>query len=162
MAVSCCIELNHILYELLNGANLSDVVDVNYYKNLDRYLVKSTGYSLDTLEAAKWAVVNTNSFKDAILLAVNLGDDSDTVGAVAGQIAGTLYGFGGIPDEWFAVLAWNNQLKTMAEDLFEKGSRSFEVRDMTPSECKLMENETLAIHAEFDELLKNGGPLPRD
>jgi ADP-ribosyl-[dinitrogen reductase] hydrolase len=53
-----------------------------------------------TLEAAVWAFAGTASFEEAVLRAVNLGDDADTVGAVAGQIAGAVYGLGGVPERW--------------------------------------------------------------
>lgn len=62
--------------------------------------IKSTGYVVDTLEAALWAITTTDNFKDAVLKAVNLGDDTDTVGAVAGGLAGIIYGMEGIPEEW--------------------------------------------------------------
>jgi len=55
--------------------------------------IKSTGYVIDTLQASIWAVENSKSFEDAVLKAVNLGDDADTVGAVTGQIAGAMYGY---------------------------------------------------------------------
>ena len=53
---------------------------------------------------------------DVLLTAVNLGDDADTVGAVTGQVAGAIYGYKAIPEEWLEVLAWRDQL----EDMFEK------------------------------------------
>jgi ADP-ribosyl-[dinitrogen reductase] hydrolase len=62
--------------------------------------VRSTGHVVHTLEAAVWAFAGTASFEEAVLRAVNLGDDADTVGAVAGQIAGAVYGLGGIPERW--------------------------------------------------------------
>ncbi len=48
----------------------------------------------------------TDSFEEAVVLAVNLGDDADTVGAVTGQLAGALYGLGGIPERWLQPIAW--------------------------------------------------------
>ena len=59
--------------------------------------IKSSGYVIDTLNAAIWAVENSQSFEHAVLKAVNLGDDADTVGAVAGQIAGAIYGYSRMP-----------------------------------------------------------------
>ena len=52
------------------------------------------------LEAALWAFYHGNSFFEGVLLAVNLGEDADTTGAVYGQIAGAYYGDQGIPAEW--------------------------------------------------------------
>lgn len=58
--------------------------------------VVASGYVIQTLHAALWSVVNTDDFEAAVLEAVNLGDDADTVGAVTGQIAGALYGYSAI------------------------------------------------------------------
>jgi ADP-ribosyl-[dinitrogen reductase] hydrolase len=76
--------------------------------------VSASGFYKDTLEAALWAVANTSSFEDAVIQAVNLGDDADTVGAVAGQLAGAVYGEGGIPDRWLKRLAWRDELRELA------------------------------------------------
>ncbi len=62
--------------------------------------IRSTGYVVDTLEAALWSVSRSETFEEAVLMAVNLGDDADTVGAVTGQIAGAVWGLGAIPDRW--------------------------------------------------------------
>lgn len=62
--------------------------------------VKSDGYCGHTLEAALWCFVNTGSYADCVLTAVNLGGDTDTTAAVAGAIAGVYYGLGAIPPEW--------------------------------------------------------------
>ncbi|EBW2250170.1 ADP-ribosylglycohydrolase family protein, partial [Salmonella enterica subsp. enterica serovar Enteritidis] len=60
----------------------------------------------------------TTDFRQAVLAAANLGDDADTVGAVAGQIAGALYGASGIPPEWLERLAWRAQIEQRAEALW--------------------------------------------
>ncbi len=84
------------------------------WKTKTRNRIKSSGYVIHTLEAAFWAVEKTGSFEEALLLAVNLGDDADTVGAVTGQLAGALYGRSGIPDRWLAKLAWRDRMERMA------------------------------------------------
>ena len=61
-----------------------------------------------------WAVAQTNSFEEAVVTAVNLGDDADTVGAVAGQLAGAMYGEEGIPQRWLEKLAWREQIRKIA------------------------------------------------
>lgn len=69
--------------------------------------IKSTGYVVDTLVAAIWSLMNTDNYKDALLTAVNLGEDTDTVGAVTGGLAGLYYGIGdkvGIPKKWINAL----------------------------------------------------------
>ncbi len=77
--------------------------------------IRSTGYVIDTLEAAVWCLITTQSFEECLLKAVNLGDDADTTGAVAGGLAGLYYGYDAIPREWLAVLQkreWVEELCT--------------------------------------------------
>ena len=63
-------------------------------------------------------MIKTSSFRDAVLLAVNLGEDADTVGSVTGQIAGALYGLNAIPVDWREKLAWTQKLHEKAEQLW--------------------------------------------
>jgi ADP-ribosyl-[dinitrogen reductase] hydrolase len=85
--------------------------------------VKSTGYVIDTFEAAVWAFAPRDGFRNILLRAVNLGDDADTVGAVAGQIAGAAYGLSGIPESWLDVLAWRSKIIEMGRQLYALASR---------------------------------------
>ena len=62
--------------------------------------ISSSGYVVDSLEAAVWSLITTNSLEAALLCAVNLGDDADTVGAIAGGLAGLYYGYENVPEEW--------------------------------------------------------------
>lgn len=62
--------------------------------------IKSDGYCEHTLEAALWCFLNTGSYADCVLKAVNLGDDTDTTAAVAGALAGVYYRFEAIPPKW--------------------------------------------------------------
>lgn len=66
--------------------------------------IKSGGYIIDTLEAVLWSVLTTNTYVKAVYKAVNLGDDTDTIGAISGALAGALYGYESIPKEWKDVL----------------------------------------------------------
>ncbi|NLN07269.1 MAG: ADP-ribosylglycohydrolase [Firmicutes bacterium] len=66
--------------------------------------IKSNGYVVHSLEAALWCLLNTDSYRNCVLLAVNLGDDTDTVAALAGGLAGLCYGYGSIPKEWLRVI----------------------------------------------------------
>ena len=77
-------------------------------RKLQRDEIKNTGYVVDTLEAALWCLYNTDNYRDCVLTAVNLGDDTDTVAAVAGGLAGLMYGYGGkkgVPEEWISKIA---------------------------------------------------------
>lgn len=74
------------------------------FAGLEEEHIKSSGYVVDTLEAAIWCFMNTDHYKDCVLKAVNLGEDTDTVGAVAGGLAGLYYGIEAIPKKWMDVL----------------------------------------------------------
>lgn len=83
-----------------------------------REQIKSTGYVLDTLEAALWCLLTTENYRDCVITAVELGDDTDTVAAVAGGLAGIYYGSGGengIPEEWIAALAKKEYIAELCE-----------------------------------------------
>ena len=80
--------------------------------------IKGTGYVVKSLEAALWAFYQGNSFQEGCLLAVNLGDDADTTGAVYGQLAGAFYGEGEIPAHWLSKLAKRQLIESMADNLF--------------------------------------------
>ena len=62
--------------------------------------IVGSGYVVKSLEAALWAFHDAKDFREAVLRAVNLGDDADTTGAVCGQLAGAYWGESGIPVEW--------------------------------------------------------------
>ena len=82
-------------------------------------LIKGGGYVIECLEAALWAFHNSESFESGCLLAVNLGDDADTTGAVYGQLAGAYYGASSIPDNWVNVLAKKELLESHSQALHE-------------------------------------------
>jgi len=84
--------------------------------------ISSSGYVAHTLEAALWAVSQASSFEEAIILAVNLGDDADTVGAVTGQLAGALWGASAIPPRWLEQLAWRDRLEATARALLQRSA----------------------------------------
>ena len=85
------------------------------FKNIELKNIRSTGYVIDTLEASLWCVFNTTNYKDAVLKAVNLGDDTDTVGAITGGLAGIIYGYDTIPSEWLEVLAKKDDIIELAD-----------------------------------------------
>ncbi|RRD04595.1 ADP-ribosylglycohydrolase family protein [Arachnia propionica] len=70
------------------------------FRGRDRDAISSSGHVLDSLEAALWAFDATDDFASAVRLAVNLGDDADTVGAICGALAGAFHGSSGIPERW--------------------------------------------------------------
>lgn len=81
--------------------------------------IKGTGYVVDALEAALWAFHHSRSFEEGVLLAVNLGDDADTTGAIYGQLAGAYYGLEGIPRKWREKIAMVDTIIKIAEQLYQ-------------------------------------------
>ena len=89
------------------------------WRGRSRDEIRSSGYVVDTLQAAVWSVARTADFRSAVLLAANLADDADTVAAVTGQLAGAIYGLVGIPEQWLGQIAWKDRLLNTAERLLE-------------------------------------------
>ena len=107
--------LGGLLWDLINE-NSTDPEPFDIEKRT-RDEVKSSGYVTDTAEAALWCFTHTDNFRDAVLLAANLGDDADTVAAVSGQIVGSRYGYSGIPEEWLRILIWHDKIEELANKL---------------------------------------------
>jgi ADP-ribosyl-[dinitrogen reductase] hydrolase len=85
--------------------------------------IAGSGYVVRSLEAALWAFERSDSFREGALLAVNLGDDADTTGAVYGQLAGAFYGVDAIPEDWRLKLALRETIEQLADRLFEATQR---------------------------------------
>ena len=95
--------------------NYGRLMDLQELAKLDQSAIKSSGYVVDSFEAAIWSLITTESFRDAMVRAVNLGDDTDTVAAIAGGLAGLYYGYDAIPEEWLKVLRKREWLEGMCE-----------------------------------------------
>lgn len=102
--------------------------DIHDYESFGRLLKKdiyqfreeeifSSGYVIHTLEASIWCLLTTDNYKDAVLKAVNLGDDSDTTAAVTGGLAAILYGFDSIPADWVSQLARSADIEDLTHRL---------------------------------------------
>ena len=107
----------------LENSSIPAVVEDRYYKrwvlsgelpNQPEKNISSTGYVVHTLEAALWCLLKHDTYSATVLAAVNLGDDTDTTGAVAGGLAGLTYGAASIPPEWLAVLARRADIEELA------------------------------------------------
>ena len=81
--------------------------------------ISSSGYVVHTLEAALWCLLTTDSYKECVLKAVNLGEDTDTVAAVAGGLAGAMYGYDAIPEEWRNTLIRREYIEEMCERAYK-------------------------------------------
>ncbi|MEK5467838.1 ADP-ribosylglycohydrolase family protein [Paenibacillus sp. FSL M7-0896] len=88
------------------------------YKLKEPPQIQGSGYVVESLEAALWAFHKSDSFAEGALLAVNLGNDADTTGAIYGQIAGAYYGLSGIPADWSGKLALRGLISDYAGRLF--------------------------------------------
>lgn len=131
ISLFACFRYVEIAEKLISGAEKQDVIESEYgfpvdfdridkIGTLSRDEIKSSGYVVDTLEAALWCFMTTSSYRDCVLAAVNLGEDTDTVAAVAGGIAGIYYGVGGekgIPQEWIEQIARKEWIKELCENL---------------------------------------------
>jgi ADP-ribosyl-[dinitrogen reductase] hydrolase len=80
--------------------------------------IVGSGYVVKSLEAALWAFHQSGSFREGALLAVNLGDDADTTGAVYGQIAGAYYGYGEIPKDWIQKISRRDLIESSADQIY--------------------------------------------
>lgn len=142
-AVDACVYLAGLILGALQGKNLEELLEPMFtpvpgywqqyelspaieeiargsFKHHHPPFIKGSGYVVKSLEAALWAFYNSNSFEEGCLLAVNLGDDADTTGAVYGQLAGAYYGAQGIPERWRDVVYDGKGICVLAEGLLEK------------------------------------------
>ncbi|MGJ7528599.1 ADP-ribosylglycohydrolase family protein [Variovorax sp. GB1P17] len=87
------------------------------YTTKPREHISGSGYCVESLEAALWCFAHTDSFEQAVLAAVNLGDDADTTAAICGQLAGAFYGAGAIPAGWLEQLVMRAEIEQMADQL---------------------------------------------
>lgn len=100
----------------------SEVVDCykrifdNSFKNLKINDIKSSGYVVDSLEASLWCTINSDNFEDAVIKAVNLGEDTDTIGAITGSLNGIIYGLNSIPKRWLDKLKKKDYLEEIANN----------------------------------------------
>jgi ADP-ribosyl-[dinitrogen reductase] hydrolase len=117
---------NRLLSENLAPPNLAPKISEvasGSFRRKGEDEIRGSGYVVASLEAALWAFHNSDSFEEGALLAVNLGDDADTTGAVYGQLAGAFYGETSIPEPWREKLAMRDVIETFADELFRLALR---------------------------------------
>lgn len=113
--------------------------ELEHFAELPREQIRSHGYVVDTMEAALWCLITTESYRECVLKAVNLGHDTDTIAAIAGGLAGLWYGYDSIPKEWRKVIQrreWIEEMCRSAERLFCSSSG-----DIMESETENSEGE---------------------
>lgn len=96
ISTEACVEYVHLARRLINREAIG--YDDIKYETVEK--IESSGFVLHTLIASIWCLLNTKSYEEAVLTAVNLGDDTDTTAAVVGGLAGIMYGYESIPKEW--------------------------------------------------------------
>ena len=101
-STEACVAMVHIARDLVAGASPADVAGDVAARPVDE--IRSDGFVRHTFDAALWCLANTTSYAECALAAVNLGDDTDTTAAVAGALAGIVYGIEGIPSDWLVKL----------------------------------------------------------
>ena len=117
-----CAEYVGLAKALLDGEQLRPAIlehirlVCNIPWKLSRNDIQSGGYVLDTLQAAVWCLVTTNTYRDAVLEAVNLGGDTDTTAAVTGGLAGIMYGYESIPSEWVGALRDRRKIDLLVDE----------------------------------------------
>lgn len=108
-------EFGGLLYKALNGASKEELVCTEH--NLDFTNVRNSGYAPKALSAALFHFHSTKTFEEAIIQAVNYGEDSDTIGAITGQLAGAFYGLSSISEKWINCLHKVDYLKHLAKSI---------------------------------------------
>lgn len=137
-SVMACFFYVELAISLIKGKNFDEAMDItvstfdslfcdniereHFQRILDKNVVQisqkdiySSGYVIHSLEAALWCIKNSNSYKDVILKAVNLGEDTDTTAAIAGGLAGIMYGQESIPHEWIDSLARKDEILRLCQ-----------------------------------------------
>lgn len=112
---------NHLSSNAINADEIAEfhrLLEGDISK-LEEHEINSSGYVLHTLEASIWCLMTTESYKAAVLKAINLGHDTDTTGAVTGGLAGLLYGFENIPKEWVMQIARKDDIEDLSKRLFQ-------------------------------------------
>ena len=146
-AVDACRYFSALLVGALKGADKETILSAHYcpveglwerssladkiaeiadgsFKHREPPEIRGEGYVVKSLEAALWAFHKSSDFRHGALLAVNLGNDADTTGAIYGQIAGAYYGVESIPSEWRARLTMRTEILEMADSIYDHARQS--------------------------------------
>jgi ADP-ribosyl-[dinitrogen reductase] hydrolase len=133
-AVEACVSYAELLADAIAGASRAELLQPRHWegdadiarilagswRGKPRSTISASGYVVHSLEAALWSVGRSGDYRQSVLSAANLGEDADTTAAIAGQLAGALYGEPDIPEEWLQKLAWRDRISAMAGQLFDR------------------------------------------
>ena len=135
--IEACIAYSIILNKAINNKSKEDILTFNEeeksylhhpdilkvingsYKIKNRDQIESSGFVIDTLEAALWAFYNTDNFRDSIILSANLARDADTIAAICGQLSGAFYSLENIPEEWIEKIKYKDKIIGIANELYK-------------------------------------------
>ncbi|MDD5457574.1 MAG: ADP-ribosylglycohydrolase family protein [Candidatus Margulisbacteria bacterium] len=130
LAYSYCQELGKALYDSPEYKQFlpvySRIINNKIYE-LEEREIRSSGYAVDTLEACLWSIFKGSNYLNTVTCAVNLGNDTDTIGALTGGLAGILYGYNEIPLDWLDAIARLDDIIALAKR-FEKKLIDFEAK----------------------------------
>ncbi len=112
----------------------------------------NSGWCVSTLESALWALNATDTFEEALVAAVNLGGDSDSIGAVCGQLAGVKYGFSAIPERWLAAVKDRSVIDALFSQFMAALNTRQRARAASAPRSELKGNW---LHARMDVFLKD-------
>ena len=168
--LGCYIYVKYVIY-LLNGLSKEEAYEkiqkedyssyssesINTYSrilnnNIKNYSIDeidSSGYVVSTLECALWILLHANNYREAIIASTNIGQDTDTIGAITGSMAGIIYGYNSIPEEWLNTLIKKDYLIDLALGFEKKSSKLVKdvilgvaIGDIAGSRFELVSNKT--------------------
>ena len=112
--------LNFYQGEITNLAQMAHygrLFHLNEFAKLPENEIKSSGYVVDSLEAAVWSLITSNSLEEGLLKAVNLGGDTDTIGAIAGGLAALYYGYKNVPEFWRKSIVKKDEIIALCKEV---------------------------------------------
>lgn len=137
--IEACMLFGEILHKALAGGpkenilvdfitpvkspNILAIKNAEYLDNTEDE-IDGSGYVVKSLEAALWCFHKTSNFRDAVLMAANLGNDADTTAAIVGQVAGAYYGAKEIPANWVEMLDQRDTIIALADSLYDISQKS--------------------------------------
>lgn len=128
-ALSLLKEIDYNKYYSYDSIKVYERILKGDLKSLNINQIKSSGFVVDSLEASLWCTLNNDSYENAVISAVNLGEDTDTIGAITGSMNGIIYGENSIPERWLRKLKKREYLEELSNQFIstincEKQNRS--------------------------------------
>lgn len=163
IAINACVYYAQLIAGAIKGHSKKELLSKNFIniKNFRQEVInvingsykedkiyKPTGYVINTLETALMAFYRFNTFEDGLLNIVSLGYDTDTVGAVYGQLAGAFYGYDNIPHRWRISLMKHDVIYNIAENISKKISNEISTNDLLQNRIHILVGDLTTINAD--------------